>query len=128
MTRQHCRMMERRLRGDGVYKPYVSFDSERLYIESYPLTAIVTNGGWDSEEGPVQNVKITDCTLPRLGLDPLIWTFRLFMGQDVCQHVSAALKRFHGPAHTRAIEQERAVTSKLYADRQVGETEAEVVE
>jgi hypothetical protein len=127
MTRQHCRMMERRLRGDGVYKPYVTSDFEgRVHIESYPLNAIVTDGGCDPEEGPALNVKVTDCTLPRLGLDPVISTFRLFMGQDVCQHVGAALRGFHGPAHTRAVEQERALTSKLAADRQVGETEPEV--
>jgi len=126
MNRKTFVSMERRLRASGVYKPYVSVDSDRLYIESYPLTAIVTNGGCDPEKGPVQNVKITDCTLPRLGLDPVISTFRLFMGQDVCQHVGAALRGFHGPAHTRAVEQERALTSKLAADRQVGETEPEV--
>jgi hypothetical protein len=127
MTRQTARINERRLRASGVYKPYVSVDGNRLFIESYPLTAIVTDGGCDPEQGPVQNVKITDCTLPRLGLDPVISTFRLFMGQDVCQHVGAALRGFHGPAHARAVEQERALTSKLYADRQVGETEPEVI-
>ena len=98
--------MERALRARGVYKPYVSMDMERLYIESYPLTATITSG-FDP-----QNVKITDCTLPRIGQDATITTLRLFIGQDVCQHVGQALMDFHGPAHTRAVEQDRAAARK----------------
>jgi len=103
--------MERALRARGVYKPYVSMDMERLYIESYPLTAIITSG-FDPEQGPTQNVKITDCTLPRIGQDATITTLRLFIGQDVCQHVGQALMDFHGPAHARATEQDRAAARK----------------
>jgi hypothetical protein len=110
MTRKEAIRHERSLRARGVYKPYVSMDGARLLIESYPLTAAVSPGPCDPELGPIQCVKVTDCTLPRIGEDSTVTTFRVFLGQDLLARVAESLLSFHGPAHARAIAQEDAMT------------------
>ena len=106
MTRKAAGLLERVLRQRGVYKPFVSKDGERLVVESYPLTAYITDGGCDAEMGPAQNVKVVDCSLARIGQDSTLTTFRVFVGQDVLQMVADYLVGFHGPAYVRAVEQD----------------------
>jgi hypothetical protein len=108
MTRKQATLLERKLRAVGVYKPYVGADNTTgtAFVESYPLTAIITPGPVDPEMGPVQNIKITDCTLARIGQDSVLTTSRVFIGQDLIQRVSELLMDFHGPAHERSIKQD----------------------
>ncbi len=108
MTRKEAVRIEQRLRARGVYKPYVSMDDGRLFIESYPLTVIVTNGAIDPEMGPVTCLKLNDCTLPRIGQDATITTQRVFLGQDTEAHAANLLMDYHEKAHARAIIQESA--------------------
>lgn len=108
MTRKNAGLIERRLRARGVYRPYVTMEDSVLCVESYPLTCYVRDGLVDPEQGPVKCLKLNDCTLPRIGQDATIATHRVFMGQDLEQHIAQFLMDFHGPAYERAQEQERA--------------------
>lgn len=109
MTRKNAQVIERRLRGRGVYKPFVSCsDNGAVFIESYPLTVIVTQGAVDPEMGPTTYLKLNDCTLARIGQDATIATRRIFIGQDMETHVSQLLMDFHAPSYARAKEQESA--------------------
>jgi hypothetical protein len=108
MTRKQAIRIERDLKARGVYKPFVSTDGDLMYVESYPLTAIIRDGGCDPEMGPAQNIKITDCSLARTGQDSTITTARAFMcsGPNVIRLVAELLVSFHGPAHERAVQQD----------------------
>lgn len=107
MTRKQATLLERVLRQRGVYRPFVSMDGEILSIESYPLTAYVRPGAVDPEMGPVQCVRISDCTRSRDGLDSTLTTARVFIGQDVIQMCAQLLLDFHEKAHARAMEQDK---------------------
>jgi hypothetical protein len=113
MTRKQATLLERVLRQRGVYRPYVSMDADVLAIESYPLTAYVRPGAVDPEMGPVQCVRISDCTRSRDGLDSTLTTARVFIGQDVIQTCAQLLLDFHGPAHARAMEQDKLASVKV---------------
>ena len=107
MTRKDATRLERELRAREVYKPYVGADTENIYVESYPLTAIIRKAiEVDPQLGPYQHVKLTDCTLPRLGLDSTVRFERLYVGQVLQQHVAAWLLSLHAEAHARSIEQD----------------------
>jgi len=106
MTQKQARKTEQILKSRGVYKPYVSMDGAVLFVESYPLTAVVTSGAVDPEMGPFQCVKITDCSLPRIGQDAVVSTDRVFLGQDLLGRVAALLASFHTAAHSRAEQQD----------------------
>jgi hypothetical protein len=88
----------------GVYKPYVSMDGSALLIDRI----LSADCAVDPEIGPTQCVKVTDCTLPRIGQDPTITTFRLLLGQDALGRVAESLLSFHQMAYARAMEQEAA--------------------
>ncbi|SRR6266851_3643599 len=106
MTRKQAIFHERILRGMGVYKPYVSTADDLMYIESYPLTAIVKNSPVDPERGPCHAVKITDASLARENADSTLTTLRVFIGQDLLRVVGQLLMDFHGPAYERAQAQD----------------------
>lgn len=106
MTRKQAVVIERQLRAVGVYKPYVSTTDDVLYFESYPLTAVIKNG-FDTEMGPLHTVKITDCSLSRIGADPVLTTCRVFLGQDLVGVVGHLLMDFHEKAYARASAQDR---------------------
>jgi len=107
MTRKAAVAVEQRLRALGVYRPYVSADSEgRVFVESYPLTAVITHGACDPEMGPTECVKVTDCTLPRLGQDSTVTTSRVFIGQAVIGRVAEHFLAFWDVAHARSVEQD----------------------
>ena len=113
MTRKHAALIERRLKGLGVYRPYVSADSEgRVFVESYPLTAVITHGACDPEFGPAECVKVTDCTLARIGQDSTVTTSRVFIGQDVIGRVSEHLTALWDSAHARSVEQDYAALQR----------------
>lgn len=120
LSRQEAVRLERRLKLYGVYKPYVTMDAGTMYVESYPLTASVRSG-FDEEKGPLHTVKVTDCTLPRLGRDATLTTSRVFMGQDILNHVAHQLMDFHGPAHERSVQQDRDAVHIAHA---VAQTES----
>ena len=125
MTRAIAVKIERRLRGIGVYKPYVTAQGDRLEIESYPLTAIITTG-FDDEMGPTHNVKITDCTMARLGQSTTISTMRVFIGQDLIGTVGQLLVDFHAPAYARACEQDGQSVAREMAARDKSVARVEV--
>jgi hypothetical protein len=108
MTRKQASKSEAILRSRGVYKPYVSVTDGILSIESYPLTAIVKDGGCDPEMGPVQTVKIIDHSLARTGVDPVLTTERVFLGQSLLGRVAGLLTAFHGTSYERAKAQDAA--------------------
>ena len=110
MTRKTAVRIERDLRARGVYKPYVSADTEgRVFVESYPLTATVTHAATvDPEMGPFDNIKVTDCSLARIGLDNVLTVARVFLGQPVFQRVGELLLAFHEHSFARALEQDTA--------------------
>ena len=111
MTRKTALTIERRLKAHGVYRPYVASDSDgRLFAESYPLTVMVVNSGCDPDAGPFHTLKLTDCSLPRIGQDPVITTRRVFFGQPMEQHIAQLLTDFHGPAYERASAQDKEVS------------------
>ena len=102
----------RNMRGRGVYRPYVTVEFDgAITVESYPLAVRVANGGMDAEMGPFHSLKLTDCTLPRIGQDSTITTHCVYMGTPMDQMVAQLLLDYHGPAYERAQEQERAVTA-----------------
>jgi hypothetical protein len=106
MTRKQAILIERVLRARGVYRPDVSAEGERMFVESYPLTAIVENGPCDPEMGPVQKIKVTDCSLSRIGQDPVLTTDRVFIGQDLIARITEHLLAFHEVSYARAKEQD----------------------
>ena len=106
MTRKKAIEVENQLKARGVYKPYVTEENKIFLFESYPLTARV-GGVFDIENGPMMNITVTDCTLPRIDKDATIATINLYLGQDTVQHVAALLVKFHAESHARSKEQEK---------------------
>jgi hypothetical protein len=111
LTRKQAVRIERNLKDRGAYKPYVTMSDGVLSIESYPLTAYIRDG-FDRELGPTQNVRLSDCTLPRLGQESLIATLTLQFGQCIEQHVSALILQHHQEAYARAKDQESAAVAR----------------
>jgi hypothetical protein len=121
LTSKQARKIEKEFRSRGIRKPYVSLEDggTRLLIESYPLTVIITDGGCDPEVGPFQILTLKDCTLPRIGQNPTVTTARLFIGQDLCQHASALLLKYHTEAHARSEQQDYDAVQTAHAVEQV---------
>jgi hypothetical protein len=121
MTKKDSRRHEQRLAAIGVYKPFVSANDSGLCVESYPLTALIAPGGCDPETGPFQTYKISDCSLARIGQDPVVTTGRIMIGQDALAIVGNYLAGFHAPAYARAKEQDDAAvlesSRKLASER-----------
>ena len=107
MTRKYAARIEKRLKSYGVYKPYVSSETDgRVLIESYPLTATIWPAKTDPDVGPVQGLTVLDCSLPREGQDDLITSQRILMGQDALHRAAEVLRAYHPVAYARAKAQE----------------------
>lgn len=106
VTKQQ-RQFERELRLRGVRKPYVTIESGRVIIESYPLTVFVTQHHC-TEMGPYQYLKLNDCGKARLGEDATIETHRVYMGQCLVSHVAQLILDFFPQAYERAHKQDGA--------------------
>lgn len=104
--------MEKELRAQGVHKPFVSVDGDVMHIESYPLNAIVKDGGCDPEQGPFQTVKLTDYSLTRptsdspLTTDSTITSVRVYLGSPLLRVVARLMVQYHADAHARSKAQE----------------------
>lgn len=112
ITAKTARLWERSLRAHNVYKPYVGADNGTIYIESYPLTAIIKDAPVDPELGPCYAYKITDASLSRIGQDPVLHTGRIFFGQDSVAIVGNYLVGFHEKAYARAKEQDTVALNR----------------
>lgn len=106
MTRTEAKKIEARLKARNVYKPFVSMTDNVVTVESYPLTVYVRTGEVDPDQGPVTILRMTDCTLARMGRDTRVTERRVLFGQDPEQHIARLILDYHGPAHARATRQE----------------------
>lgn len=107
MTRKTAIAIERRLKADGVYKPYVSADNGHTYIESYPLNASMFEV-FSTEEGPHWSITIYDASLGRLGRDQKIDHEFTRFGQDPLARAAVLLMTHHAEAYARAKSQDAA--------------------
>jgi len=108
MKRKDAARFERELKARGVYKPFVSKDGDILAVESYPLTVYVGAETVDPEQGPFQPLKLSDCSLPREGREPVVREGRLYLGQSAAQIIAAMLLAEFPTAHARALAQDSA--------------------
>ena len=130
MTRKDAVRIERTLKELGVYKPYVSDEPEMVYhfrcfrklmgdaiplgkvrtFDSYPLSARIVPA-FNPQHGIVYQVTVTDCTLPRIGQDPVVACATL-LTSSLERPIADILTRLHPIAHERARRQEGAILAQ----------------